>query len=297
MTLLRYKRFGTLLTTCAPVRQLQFPDTKPFLTIQEARLLHTPLRCRCFTQAPNLRIVQACTPVSHGRSHSTKAHSGTGTEEDSTQPNRATQKLRECMRSIRYPVAIITSTDTAIDSNGGLESWRGLTVSSFTTVSMSPRPMVSFNVHEKSSTLEAIHNSGMFAVHLLSNTSEAVEIASRFAKPMVKDQFKQDLVGQSIYAENAIPWNISGGAETQMDSRHLPPRLQWTYSEGRDAVMLQILCKAERDLNVKVGDHVVVFGEVQHVLDSRDSKKEEHLSEHSRIRDCLTYSHGRYNVD
>ena len=58
------------------------------------------------------------------------------------------------MRRVPYPVAIITATDPS--GRPDTSAFRGMTVSSFNTVTLSPRPVISFNVRRPSETLNAL---------------------------------------------------------------------------------------------------------------------------------------------
>jgi flavin reductase (DIM6/NTAB) family NADH-FMN oxidoreductase RutF len=213
--------------------------------------------------------------------------------QESISRSRTTQELRSNMRSITYPVAIITSSDINIDSMGGPKSWRGATVSSFNTVSMYPTPIVSFNIHEKSSTLEAIRRSGFFAVHLLSRTPEAMDIATRFSKPLGDAHFqRQDLLLQPYVKDKS--WSRIDGLFKKIS---LPPKLQWQTEEQPRAILSHILCQVSTTLDIKIEDHVVVFGEPK-VVWSKERLDEEDTSLNRPVpQECLTYSNGRYNVD
>lgn len=88
------------------------------------------------------------------------------------------------MRRVPYPVAIITATDaaSAAANNNKSCSFRGMTVSSFNTVTLTPHPVISFNVRRPSETLNALLASGRFLVHLLSPSAATATLARDFAK-------------------------------------------------------------------------------------------------------------------
>lgn len=88
--------------------------------------------------------------------------------------------VRLLMRHVPHPVAIITATDlNALETDRG---FRGMTVSSFNTVTLTPEPVVSFNVRRPSETLNALVSSGRFLVHLLAPTRAAAALAREFSK-------------------------------------------------------------------------------------------------------------------
>ncbi|KAF3389619.1 hypothetical protein F1880_004222 [Penicillium rolfsii] len=84
------------------------------------------------------------------------------------------------MRRVPYPVAIITSTDPTGPAD--TTSFRGMTVSSFNTVTLTPEPVISFNVRRPSETLNALLSSGRFLVHLLAPSLATATLARDFSK-------------------------------------------------------------------------------------------------------------------
>ncbi|KAL3489650.1 flavin reductase like domain-containing protein [Aspergillus germanicus] len=109
-------------------------------------------------------------------------------------------QVRLLMRRVPYPVAIITATDPTpttshtsttrttppVNTHSEPEPlstrYRGMTVSSFNTVTLTPQPVISFNVRRPSETLHALLTSGRFLVHLLSPTQETAALARDFAR-------------------------------------------------------------------------------------------------------------------
>ncbi|PKX92510.1 flavin reductase family protein [Aspergillus novofumigatus IBT 16806] len=90
-----------------------------------------------------------------------------------------TDQVRLLMRRVPYPVAIITATDP----QGPIDkAFRGMTVSSFNTVTLHPSPVISFNVRRPSETLTALQSSGRFLVHLLAPTPATATLARDFSR-------------------------------------------------------------------------------------------------------------------
>lgn len=92
------------------------------------------------------------------------------------------------MRGVPHPVAIITATQietqfrTTSCNGSAAYSFKGMTVSSFNTVTLSPEPIISFNVRRPSETLAALTSSGRFLVHLLAPTCSAAALARHFSR-------------------------------------------------------------------------------------------------------------------
>ncbi|RAH72123.1 flavin reductase family protein [Aspergillus aculeatinus CBS 121060] len=111
-----------------------------------------------------------------------------------TQQDLSTQ-IRLLMRQVPYPVAIITSTDPHAHAHTSASPspspsqppssptpFRGMTVSSFNTVTLHPTPIISFNVRRPSETLTALQSSGRFLVHLLAPHPRTAALARDFSR-------------------------------------------------------------------------------------------------------------------
>ncbi|KAF1810573.1 hypothetical protein P152DRAFT_460267 [Eremomyces bilateralis CBS 781.70] len=102
--------------------------------------------------------------------------------------------VRTAMQSIPHPVVIVTAyrdnllavKDKKIPLESAQRRFAGMTVSSFSTVTLDPVPIVTFNIRKPSLTLESIvrgHlNRNSFFVHLLSHNHLAHDLATEFTK-------------------------------------------------------------------------------------------------------------------
>lgn len=82
------------------------------------------------------------------------------------------QALRQVMRRVPTPVTVVTAA--------GPEEPRGITIGSFTSVSLDP-PLVSFNVEKKAQMHEVLASADRFVVHLLGD--EQAHLSNHFALP------------------------------------------------------------------------------------------------------------------
>lgn len=82
-------------------------------------------------------------------------------------------RYKQAMSGVAAPANIITTI------NG--DEPRGLTVSSVTSLSVSPDPLVSFNIQIPSRTSQVLHRANKFAVNVLSGTAESVRLCKAFA--------------------------------------------------------------------------------------------------------------------
>lgn len=160
------------------------------------------------------------------------------------------------MRRVPHPVVVITSN---IPPYTPFDSYRGMTVSSFNTVTLTPAPIVSFNVKQPSSTYDAIKASGRFAVHVIHGSNAGAQFAHRFSAGHGKEAFQEaELARDKAEALFSIEPPLVPALGT-------PPIIR---SEN---VMFVLNCTLLRE-SVTVGDHVVVLGKVishSHGLDTR----------------------------
>lgn len=82
------------------------------------------------------------------------------------------EDLRAIMRRVPSPVTVVTATDG--------EQARGITIGSFTSVSLEP-PLISFNVMQDSSMAPVLHAARECAVHIL--TDAQAHLSNHFAVP------------------------------------------------------------------------------------------------------------------
>ncbi len=143
---------------------------------------------------------------------------------DTTNANDPADSLRTAMRLSAQPVSVVTA------QAGGVA--RGLTVSSFTSLSLDP-PLLSFALGNETLFLPILRDSGRFALHILDESQEAVAI--RFAMPGRTPLQQFDGLNATVDADNTpvLP--------------HFLSRLAGTV-----------------DRMIEAGDHTLVVGRVEH---------------------------------
>lgn len=77
------------------------------------------------------------------------------------------------MREVASPVAIVT-TQSATDKGG-------MTISSFSSVSVSPEAMISFNMQTPTRTFALLEKAPKFAVNVLNSSQESMQLALAFS--------------------------------------------------------------------------------------------------------------------
>ncbi|PKS11035.1 hypothetical protein jhhlp_002795 [Lomentospora prolificans] len=174
--------------------------------------------------------------------------STTPTTTNSTPPTSPTpvtaDQFRAVMRELPHSVVVCTSIPSTNTPEEALDrrNFRGMTMSSFTSLSLDPIPLVSFNIKKPSRTLDAIRESGRFNIHILRADAHGVKVAEWFST--------------SNASFNPFERIQSSGCEVYP---HRTGAILW--GEG---VRTVLSCKVEKLLGVR--DHEIVVGEVEQVL-------------------------------
>ena len=133
------------------------------------------------------------------------------------------EMLRTVMRRVPSPVTVVTAA--------GAEEMRGITIGSFTSVSLDP-PLVSFNVAKEAQMHDVLLGAAHFVVHVL--TDEQAHLSDHFAVP--------DVSGAEQFAD----------VDYRLDEAHGTPVL--------DDVVARLDCTPYAFY--EAGDHTIVVGEV-----------------------------------
>ncbi|KAG9602108.1 hypothetical protein KCU84_g1687, partial [Aureobasidium melanogenum] len=178
-------------------------------------------------------------------------------------------KYKATMRCV--PSSVVVLTTSVSSSTSDIDSLRGMTVSSLTSVTLEPEPVVSFSIRGPSRTLDCITAGHPFAVNFLSGYPVGAQIADIFSKPHEHPSQPfhavQDLNLAKIYAQDgdSAPPNIGG--------KHVPARFTCELLPGK---------------SLEIGDHTVIFARVTNVWKSR--------SPHSGKVTFLAYAQAGYRT-
>ncbi|KAL4910601.1 flavin reductase like domain-containing protein [Aspergillus multicolor] len=220
------------------------------------------------------------------------------------------------MRRVPYPVAIITSTDpnpptspsspTATPSTSNYTSqFRGMTVSSFMTVTLTPQPVISFNVRRPSETLHALLSSGRFLVHLLATDQATASLARDFARgnqnlALGKGMF--EFVGVKSSSPLETGPEAVGAKEGKGPS--IPPLPMLRKRKGTDTSRSQagtesslfpfiFECRLLPESVVDVYDHTIVVGTIVRAITSSSAGTSSNVDIPSEEL-CLTYANTKF---
>ncbi|RKF82281.1 Uncharacterized protein GcM3_026025 [Golovinomyces cichoracearum] len=168
-------------------------------------------------------------------------------------------RVRQIMRHVPQSIAILTtsflsSTVKVSSGSGDLASSDvkgiGMTLSSVSTVTLKPEPIISFNIKKPSHTLDALRHHGHFLIHFPSCTKSGALLADRFSRGFLQHHHEQ---AQSFDKSTALSiLNIQG------QQTYLPALLSPAYPINN---ILKCEIYGENGY-IDVADHVIVVGKV-----------------------------------
>ncbi|KAG9253112.1 flavin reductase like domain-containing protein [Emericellopsis atlantica] len=147
------------------------------------------------------------------------------------------EDYRHIMRAITANVVILTSPP-ATSRNSEPSKPRAMTLSSFTSLSISPTPLITFNIATPSRTLTALTENPRFNIHIPLAAAAGAKLAHRFTK------------GNSESMWEGLKWDEHGVIHD-------------------DGVMAVLKCRLAAGDKfppggmIQVGDHAVVVGKVE----------------------------------
>ncbi|KAJ5729826.1 oxidoreductase [Penicillium malachiteum] len=183
-------------------------------------------------------------------------------------PSSISEHVRLLMRRVPYPVAIITSTDPSGPHD--TSSFRGMTVSSFNTVTLSPHPVISFNVRRPSETLNALLASRRFLVHLLAPSAATATLARDFSKG--NTTLAGMLSGHGDFEFGALDVSkVDSESDITSDENPLPlpilRRRETSRKPDADADFPFILECTLHPHKIDVHDHSIILGTVVRAIE------------------------------
>ncbi|KAI9235524.1 MAG: flavin reductase like domain-containing protein [Podila humilis] len=188
------------------------------------------------------------------------------------------ENLRKVLRKVPFPVVIV-STNSPTDPT----QRRGITVSSFTSISLQPIPLIAFCVKLPSRASVALHESNQFVVQFLaedqiahsvafsSSVAPPKEVTKRLAQDkdieaLVQEAGEQTLINGDKTPNGTSPSPSHVTTQDELDpfdvlGHHVDPESNLPVL---DNTLGAIRCKPHRVLTV--GDHEMWIGHVEKVL-------------------------------
>ena len=234
-------------------------------------------------------------PLSVSKTSAQKAPAPTrghvNTYETDKNPEALSESLRYTMRSLPASIVVLTTTDDSGIAVNDPESpkptpldrtraFRGMTISSFTTLTLSPHPHITFNIRstdsQPSRTFKALCKCGYFLIHLLDSTAAGASIADLFTKGNRDGLFHLGEKTGLFTLEEHVVRSFSSLEEELEEVKKLPV----LHGPG---VMKVLLCSIDLGTSqdnqsgtisaqpmfrriISIGDHFQVIGRVHEVL-------------------------------
>ncbi|KAM3439639.1 hypothetical protein MY4824_002631 [Beauveria thailandica] len=172
-------------------------------------------------------------------------------------PKPPPEQLRAVMRLLSQSVVVCTSA-------GHDNIPRAMTMSSFTSLTLKPTPVITFNVATPSRTLDSIQASRSFNIHVLSGDSSGAAVA---------DHFTRGNEGADVFAglEDVV---LERSAEDSTAPAPPPPPPPLLRGKGVVHVLRCRLLEDEpaRGL-IRVRDHMIVVAEVVEMIPGVESNE------------------------
>ncbi|SCU97995.1 LADA_0H09846g1_1 [Lachancea dasiensis] len=165
------------------------------------------------------------------------------------------QKFRDSMARMGSQAMILTSAD---ENTVPHTLFRGVTLSSVSSLSLKPQPLLQFNLQLPSFTSEALHLREYFAIHLLKPDATSMALARTFSKGAMKHQESGEIIPTQPFKDLD-------------DTVHYD-----TYSLKHSRLVVPILTNSERVFICKkkdvfkVGDHEIWVGKVKDIIEGSD---------------------------
>ncbi|KAK4240154.1 flavin reductase like domain-containing protein [Achaetomium macrosporum] len=183
-----------------------------------------------------------------------------GTSATSNPP--LSEQFRSVMRLLTHPAVVCTTTSPG-PAPGSPPIPRAMTMSSLTSLALSPTPVVTFNIAVPSRTFDAVAASRRFNIHALADDAAGARVADWLAG------------GNAGGREVLERLRAEGGVEVELGEQEGDaPVLKG------DGVLYVLRCRLLEDADaapggfVRVRDHVIVLGEVLEIVEGSGAERE-----------------------
>lgn len=184
--------------------------------------------------------------------------------------NNASDLFKKAMARIGSPAMVMTCASDTVSSSSLAQElanlakhFHGATLSSVTLLSVSPRPLLLFNVHLPSFASDELHKKDYLAVHILPPTPRLATLGRAFACGLKLARKDDQVSGRTLPFEGLVP------------------EKDWYLHKINDSISVPILREAECALvcqtvrSIYIDNHEIWTATVLNVLehDGSDSNK------------------------
>ncbi|KAG4427930.1 hypothetical protein IFR05_016586 [Cadophora sp. M221] len=153
--------------------------------------------------------------------------------------------------------------------------YRGMTLSSFTSLSMGPEPLITFNIGFPSRTLSALTETRHFLIHVLKASVGGSHVADAFTKGNAVHTISEGEDGKEVVVNTAFHqarshehMNVRVHEMEHVGQRGVPLPLLECRPAVRAVLECQILGAGDRAGGglIRIGDHVLVVAKVTGIV-------------------------------
>ncbi|KAK6537842.1 hypothetical protein TWF694_010744 [Orbilia ellipsospora] len=218
------------------------------------------------------------------------------------------EQLKLQMRRVLYPLTLIT----AYSDPDNPETWNAMTISSFNTVSMSPIPLISFNVKFPSTTGQIILDRELFVVNVLCQHINAAKLCALFNHRPPITSADPSQATEGVPTDGLTKITERREHNTPMPNPKQEPKLRPTSGPFKDLpvyrtsygirlipnlLLTSLGCQLRKV--VSAGDHKIIIAEVMDVYgavgDRPMERRRFHLQGERLEREMSqTYRNGKY---
>lgn len=146
--------------------------------------------------------------------------------------------------------------------------YKGVTLSSVTSLSINPKPLIQFNLQKPSKTSEFLHNHKYFAIHILSPHQGSANLARLFSRNRIYDTEKEKYVPfppfkELVQDEDYEVLENDGVVNLEIDGFKLPILKKF--------VEKVLICKKFNHFDIQ--DHEIWIGEIKEIKNFNNGEK------------------------
>lgn len=176
--------------------------------------------------------------------------------------------FRQAMQKLSYPTMIVTA---AVPKGTKSVDFHGLTISSMTSLSIDPKPLVQLNIKVPSGTSNDIRKNGLFAIHVLNPTKDNIHLARHFSQGL-----KNTMTSPFSTLMNNKDYMCYSSKNMKSESNIILPVLKDTGKV--------LICNSKEAF--KVQDHEIWIGEVLQILPNTKEEYIEDETGHGGLLHC-----------
>jgi flavin reductase (DIM6/NTAB) family NADH-FMN oxidoreductase RutF len=172
-----------------------------------------------------------------------------------TSPAILKHEYKATMRSVPSSVAVlITSLPSTQSTRSNIDSLRGMTVSSLSSITLEPEPVVSFSIRGPSRTLDCITAGQPFTVNFLNAHARGASLADLFSRP---------------HDDPSQPFRTIQGSDLARVYESSHPN---GPAIGGGQIPARFTCELLPGKSLEIGDHTVVFARVVSIWRAPDMR-------------------------